>query len=228
MTNGNQCVTGAKYCITGTYGLDWGPSSSWGWRGTGGDRGLEGGGTYCATISLPRGIFPYYNPLNFHCFTIYRSVVSRTLWGQCSILILDQLSDRTIIQHISLARCSGYWQQSTFWPECQELEKSSLLSGFLTFIQAVWRIFFNTVSTTPSTRGLRSWLFIAVTHFIQERCASPRVQNVVCLNEAPSNLKSGLNTAVFWSCNGIISLNLTALIFVDKLWLCFSQVYFVS
>ena len=87
--------------------------------------------------------------------------------------------------------------------------KTWLNSGFLTSIQAVWRIFFNTVSTTPSTRGLRSWFVCCHNFFPQEGCPSPWVQDLVCLKEAalPLDLKSGLNTArIFWSCSNNISL----------------------
>ena len=157
----------------------------------------------------------------------YRCGVSRTLLGQCSILILGQLSDRTIIQPISLASCSGHWHNLASKPESQERDKTWLLSGFPTSIQAVWRIFFNTVSTTPSTRGLRSWFVCCHNFFPQEGCPSPWVQDLVCLKEAalPLDLKSGLNTAwIFWSCSNNISLLYFGCAFVRWIVICFVRV----
>ena len=101
--------------------------------------------------------------------------------------------------------------------------KTWLHSGFLTSIQAVWRIFFNTVSTTPSTRGLRSWFVCCHNFFPQEGCPSPWVQDLVCLKEAalPLDLKSGLNTAwIFWSCSNNISLLYFGCAFVREILLC--------
>ena len=202
-----QCLAGTYYRITGTYGHDRGPPSSWGWRGTGGDRGLERGGTHGSTISAFSPL--NYNPWGYHYYTIYRCVVSRTLLGQCSILILDQLSDRTIIQPTSLASCSGHWHNSASKPESQEREK-------LDWTQVFWHLYkpcdeSSSIQSQPLLLPEVSdiGLFVAITSFPQEGCASPWVQDLVCLKEAalPLDLKSGLNTArIFWSWSNNISL----------------------
>ena len=144
-------------------------------------------------------------------------MVSRTLLGQCSILILGQLSDRTIIQPISLASCSGHWHNSASKPESQEREK-------LDWTQVFWHLYkpcdeSSSIQSQPLLLPEVSdlGLFVAITSSHRRGVLPHEFKTWFVWKELLSlDLKSGLNnawTTILWSCSNNISFHLITVIF---------------